>query len=71
MASLTFEEKKKSRDMLPLFLSELGMSVSIQSVTKRLGMPYSALHRWTGGQAHLPTQYHARVEEFIAQGAKK
>lgn len=65
MASLTYEEKKKSRDMLPPFMSALGMSVSIQAVTKRLGMPYSALHRWTGGQAHLPTKYHERVEAFI------
>lgn len=71
MATLTYEEKRKSRDLLPQFMSALGMNTSVHQATKQLGMPYSALHRWTGGQAHLPTKYHERVEAFITNQSRK
>jgi hypothetical protein len=65
MANLTYEQRRKSRELIPLFLAACGMDKSITTAANEAGVPYWIVHRWTGGNAHLTEKYQPAILAYI------
>jgi hypothetical protein len=60
---------RASRELLPMFLAVIGQrKMSLADAARSLaGVPYSAISRWTGGQAELPPKYLEAVTEWVTK----
>ena len=58
---------RASRELLPTFLSAIGRrGMSLADAARELAsVPYSAISRWTGGNADLPPKYLQAVTEWV------
>ena len=60
---------RASRDLLPLFLSAIGSKgMSLADAARDIAsVPYSAISRWTGGNADLPPKYLEAVTAWVSK----
>jgi hypothetical protein len=60
---------RASRELLPTFLAAIGQrGMSLADASRSLvGVPYSAISRWTGGNADLPPKYLEAVTEWVSK----
>ena len=58
---------RASRELLPLFLAATGRKgMSLTEATREIvSVPYSAISRWTGGNADLPPKYLEAVTSWV------
>ena len=60
---------RASRELLPLFLAAIGRKgMSLADAARDIAsVPYSAISRWTGGNADLPPKYLQAVTEWVSK----
>ena len=60
---------RASRELLPTFLGAIGRrGMSLSDAARELAsVPYSAISRWTGGNADLPPKYLEAVTEWVSK----
>lgn len=60
---------RASSELLPLFLGAIGRrGMSLADAARELvGVPYSAISRWTGGNADLPPKYLGAVIGWVSK----
>lgn len=60
---------RASRELLPLFLGAIGRKgMSLADAARDIvSVPYSAISRWTGGQAELPPKYLEAVTAWASK----
>ena len=60
---------RASRELLPLFLSAIGRrGMSLAEAAREIAsVPYSAISRWTGGNADLPLKYLEAVTAWVSK----
>ena len=60
---------RASRELLPPFLGAIGRKgMSLAEATREIAsVPYSAISRWTGGNADLPPKYLQAVTEWVSK----
>ena len=60
---------RASRELLPVFLAAIGRkSMSLADAARDIAsVPYSAISRWTGGNADLPPKYLQAVTAWVSK----